>query len=75
MEENMDEVGPLPMIIIILIIPFQVSAIIANLRNVANDMGNTIRAQNQALDRIDAKQNSDIARVGMAVQKAGELMK
>ena len=51
------------------------SAIIANLRNVANDMGNTIRAQNQALDRIDAKQNSDIARVGMAVQKAGELMK
>ena len=53
----------------------KVSAIIANLRNVANDMGNTIRAQNAALDRIDAKQNSDIARVGMAVQKAGELMK
>ena len=52
----------------------QVSAIIANLRNVANDMGNTIRAQNAALERIDAKQNSDIQRVGMAVQKAGELM-
>ena len=58
MEENMNEV----------------SAIIANLRNVANDMGNTINAQNEMLERIDKKQNSDIARVGMAVQKAGELM-
>ena len=52
----------------------KVSAIIANLRNVANDMGNTIRAQNEALERIDKKQGSDIQRVGMAVQKAGELM-
>ena len=58
MEENMNEV----------------SAIINNLRNVANDMGNTINAQNQMLERIDKKQNSDIQRVGMAVQKAGELM-
>lgn len=58
MEENMNEV----------------SAIIANLRNVANDMGNTINAQNEMLERIDKKQNSDIQRVGMAVQKAGELM-
>lgn len=37
-------------------------------------MGNTIRAQNDALERIDKKQGSDIQRVGMAVQKAGELM-
>ena len=51
------------------------SGIIANLRNVANDMGNTIRAQNETLDRVEAKQGSDIQRVGMAVQKAGELMK
>ena len=50
------------------------SVIIANLRNVANDMGNTIRAQNETLDRVEAKQGSDIQRVGMAVQKAGELM-
>ena len=53
----------------------QVSGIIANLRNVANDMGNTIRAQNETLERVEAKQGSDIQRVGMAVQKAGELMK
>ena len=52
----------------------QVSAIIANLRNVANDIGNTSKAQNQALERIHAKDDSDIQRVGMAVQKAGELM-
>jgi len=58
MEENMEEV----------------TAIIANLRNVANDMGNNIRGQNAALDRINAKTGSDIQRVGMAVQKAGELM-
>ena len=43
-------------------------------RNVANDIGNTTRAQNAALERIHAKNDSDVARVGMAVQKAGELM-
>ena len=59
---------------IIIVINVQVSGIIANLRNVANDMGNTIRAQNETLDRVEAKQGSDIQRVGMAVQKAGELM-
>ena len=50
------------------------SAIIANLRNVANDINNTTRAQNQMLDRVHKKDESDIQRVGMAVQKAGELM-
>ena len=58
MEENMNEV----------------SAIIANLRNVANDIGNATRAQNEMLDRVHAKDESDIQRVGLAVQKAGELM-
>lgn len=38
-------------------------------------MGNTIRAQNETLERVNAKQGSDIQRVGLAVQKAGELMK
>jgi len=58
MEENMNEV----------------SATIVNLRNMANDMGNGIRAQNEALDRIHAKADHDTARVAFAVEKASALM-
>ena len=33
----------------------KVSAIIGNLRNVANDINNTVKAQNESLDRIHKK--------------------
>ena len=35
----------------------QVSAIIGNLRNVANDINNTVKAQNESIDRINKKVN------------------
>merc|ERR1712037_307669 len=57
MEENMNEV----------------SATIVNLRNMANDIGNVTKGQNEMLNRIEAKNNSDIQRVAMAVKQAAAL--
>lgn len=51
----------------------EVSATIVNLRNMANDIGNTTKAQNETMDRISAKNNSDIQRVAMAVKQAAAL--
>ena len=53
----------------------QVSAMIGNLRNMANDMGGELENQNQQLDRINLKAASDITRVKMANDKAAALMK
>jgi len=53
----------------------QVSAMIGNLRNMANDMGGELNNQNAQLDRINAKAGSDITRVKMANDKAASLMK
>ena len=40
----------------------EVSAMVINLRNMANDIRNTTQAQNETLARIDAKVNDDIFR-------------
>jgi len=53
----------------------QVSAMIGNLRNMANDMGGELENQNCQLDRINMKAASDITRVKMANDKAAALMK
>ena len=53
----------------------QVSAMIGNLRNMANDMGGELENQNAQLDRINMKASSDITRVKMANDKAAALMK
>jgi len=53
----------------------QVSAMIGNLRNMANDMGGELENQNAQLDRINLKAASDITRVKMANDKAASLMK
>ncbi|TRY69354.1 hypothetical protein TCAL_03071 [Tigriopus californicus] len=53
----------------------QVSAMIGNLRNMANDMHGELGNQNQQLDRINVKASSDITRVKMANDKAAALMK
>ncbi len=53
----------------------QVSAMIGNLRNMANDMGGEVENQNQQLDRINLKAASDITRVKMANDKAAALLK
>lgn len=53
----------------------QVSAMIGNLRNMANDMGGELHNQNAQLDRINLKAASDITRVKMANDKAAALMK
>lgn len=53
----------------------QVSAMIGNLRNMANDMHGELGNQNQQLDRINLKASSDITRVKMANDKAAALMK
>jgi len=53
----------------------QVSAMIGNLRNMANDMGGELENQNCQLDRINMKAASDITRVKMANDKAASLMK
>ena len=75
MEENMDEVGNRHLDAINTTGLFQVSAIIGNLRNMANDIGNATKAQNETLDRIHLKTESDILRVKMANEKAAALMK
>jgi synaptosomal-associated protein 25 len=53
----------------------QVSAMIGNLRNMANDMGGELENQNSQLERINMKASSDITRVKMANDKAASLMK
>lgn len=53
----------------------QVSAMIGNLRNMANDMSGELHNQNSQLDRINMKASSDITRVKMANDKAAALMK
>jgi len=59
MEENMEQVG----------------AMIGNLRNMANDMGGEVSRQNEQLDRINKKAESDKTRVKMANDKASALLK
>lgn len=53
----------------------QVSAMVGNLRNMANDMGQEVERQNVQLDRINLKAGSDITRVKMANDQAAALMK
>lgn len=53
----------------------QVSAMVGNIRNMANDMNSAVVRQNQTLDRINMKAGSDIVRVKMANERAAALMK
>ena len=53
----------------------QVSNMIGNLRNMANDMGGELENQNNQLERINLKAASDITRVKMANDKAASLLK
>lgn len=53
----------------------QVSAMVGNIRNMANDMNTAVQRQNQTLDRINDKAGSDIVRVKMANERAAALMK
>ena len=53
----------------------QVSAMVGNIRNMANDMNTALVRQNQTLDRINAKDASDIQRVKMANERAAALCK
>merc|ERR1712066_73438 len=50
-------------------------AMVGNLRNMANDMGSEISRQNDQLDRVNKKAESDQARVKMANEKASNLLK
>merc|ERR1712038_795282 len=59
MEENMQQIG----------------AMVGNLRNMANDMGSEIGRQNDQLDRVNKKAESDQSRVKMANEKASNLLK
>ena len=53
----------------------QIGAMVGNLRNMANDMGGEITRQNDQLDRINKKAESDQSRVKMANEKASNLLK
>merc|ERR1712102_198674 len=53
----------------------QIGAMVGNLRNMANDMGSEITRQNDQLDRINKKADSDQSRVKMANEKASTLLK
>ena len=55
--------------------PKKVGAMIGNLRNMANDMGGEVSRQNEQLDRINKKAESDKTRVKMANDKASALLK
>ena len=48
---------------------------IGNLRNMANDMGGEVSRQNDQLDRINKKAESDKTRVKMANERAAALCK
>nr|XP_045622171.1 synaptosomal-associated protein 25-like isoform X12 [Procambarus clarkii] len=53
----------------------QVNTMIGNLRNMAIDMGSEIENQNRQITRINAKAGSNTARVNMANERAGSLLK
>ena len=53
----------------------QVSAMVGNLRNMAVDMGNETSRQNDQIERINQKADSDVTRVKMANEKANALLK
>jgi len=53
----------------------QVSTMIGNLRNMAQDMGTEVSNQNAQLDRINLKGASNESRVKMANDRAGRLLK
>jgi len=53
----------------------EVSTMIGNLRNMAIDMGSEIENQNNQLDRINAKGESNENRISIANQRAGQLLK
>jgi len=53
----------------------QVSTMIGNLRNMAQDMGTEVENQNRQLDRINLKASSNESRVKMANDRAGRLLK
>lgn len=53
----------------------QVSTMIGNLRNMAQDMGTEVSNQNSQLDRINLKGASNESRVKMANDRAGRLLK
>ncbi|XP_054152969.1 synaptosomal-associated protein 25-like [Oppia nitens] len=53
----------------------QVSTMIGNLRNMAIDMGQEISSQNQQLDRINAKAESNKDRIQGANERAQKLLK
>lgn len=53
----------------------QVSTMIGNLRNMAQDMGTEVENQNKQLDRINLKGASNESRVKMANDRAGRLLK
>ena len=53
----------------------QVSAMVGNLRNMANDMGCELERQNNQMDRINDKAGSNITRVKMANDTAAQLNK
>lgn len=53
----------------------QVSTMIGNLRNMAIDMGSEIGSQNNQLDRINQKADSNKARIQTANERAQKLLK
>ncbi|KAG7167925.1 Synaptosomal-associated protein 25-like, partial [Homarus americanus] len=53
----------------------QVNTMIGNLRNMAIDMGSEIENQNRQVNRINLKAGSNTARVNMANERAGSLLK
>jgi synaptosomal-associated protein 25 len=53
----------------------QVSNIIGNLKNMAIDMGSEISSQNQTIDRINAKAESNELRINTANDRAVKILK
>lgn len=53
----------------------EVSGMLGNLRNMAIDMGSEISAQNNQLDRISNKADSNATRIGAANQRATKILK
>ncbi|XP_017781641.1 PREDICTED: synaptosomal-associated protein 25 isoform X3 [Nicrophorus vespilloides] len=53
----------------------QVNTMIGNLRNMAIDMGSELQNQNNQIERINLKGESNETRIGVANQRAHELLK
>ncbi|XP_071162676.1 synaptosomal-associated protein 25-like isoform X2 [Mytilus galloprovincialis] len=53
----------------------EVSGMLGNLRNMAIDMGSEITSQNNQLDRISNKADSNATRIGAANQRATKILK